>query len=282
MEKKAWVLLNGCPQASIDPFDRGFQYGDGVFTTLRVVDGIPLLGNEHLCRLERDAARIRLPGFDASLLRREMTDLGRRCSQGILKIQLTRGVSERGYQVPQPLVPTRFLSIRPHIPFSSDLPNGLRVRLSEQRLSINPLLSGIKHMNRLEQVMARMEWDDPDIDESLMMDTEGFLVEGTMTNLFLFKDQTLLTPLIDRCGVQGVMRDCVIQMARSRGFDVRETRLELSSIQVAEAMFLTNSIRGICPVREFCGQSLPGRDFALKVHEWYLDALRQSLGAWVA
>lgn len=280
METNPLVLINGRRDPCISPGDRGFQYGDGVFSTLRVVDGVPLFGAEHLSRLQRDAARIRLPSCDLEVLRSEMGDLAKRCPQGILKIQLTRGVAGRGYRPPKDPVPTRLLSVHPADSFPLEMPAPKRVRFSDQRLSINPSLAGVKHMNRLEQILARMEWEDPGIFESLMLDTEGFVVEGTMTNLFFFDGHKLLTPLLDRCGVQGVMRDLLMGMARRNGLQIEELRIEPHQIWKSHEMFLTNSVLGILPVDGVGDRRLKGGTLGEKIHRWYLLELERSLSAW--
>jgi 4-amino-4-deoxychorismate lyase len=117
------------------------------------------------------------------------------------------------------------------------------------------VLAGIKHLNRLEQVLARSEWDDPEIAEGLMLDTEGRVVEGTMSNLFLVRDRTLLTPDLSCCGVAGIMRGLVLDLARELGIRVVECALVPADLEVVDALFVTNSLIGLCPVQELDGRS---------------------------
>lgn len=111
-------------------------------------------------------------------------------------------------------------------------------------------VAGLKHLNRLEQVLARREWDDPDIPEGLMLDDTGRVVEGTMTNLFVQRGKRLITPAVDRCGVAGVMRGMVMELAHEAGLELEQGRLTLNDLDNADGLFVTNAIIGIWPVRE--------------------------------
>jgi 4-amino-4-deoxychorismate lyase len=122
------------------------------------------------------------------------------------------------------------------------------VRLCEARLGSNLQLAGIKHLNRLEQVLARQEWEEPDIREGLLLDEEGHVIEGTMSNLFAVKRGTLVTPDLTRCGVAGIMRTVVMEQAGHLGLDVSVKPLPLADVEQADELFLTNSLIGIWPV----------------------------------
>lgn len=280
MATSSLSLLNGSPSTSVDATDRGFQYGDGVFTTLRVRNGVPLFAKEHLARLERDAALLKLPEPDITLLRSEMAQLVHGCASGVLKIQWTRGIGGRGYLPSAHPDATRFLILRPIEPSGEQLPDPVRVRLATLRLGINPAIAGAKHMNRLEQVLARMEWSDPQIDESLLLDSEGMVVEGTSTNLFLIQDGKLKTPRLDRAGVRGVMRDLLISWAKLHGVSVEKSRISLEDLTCSDALLLTNSLRGMTPVAQFEGHSYAGSALIAMIHGWYQKAVDQTVGEW--
>ncbi|MEY4685301.1 MAG: aminodeoxychorismate lyase [Pseudomonadota bacterium] len=275
------TLLNGRPETMVDLADRGFQFGDGVFTTLLIQDGIPLFAREHLDRLDRDAKILKLPSPDRGILSTEIDHLASACPSGILKIHWTRGSGGRGYLPPENLSPTRALILREADPESEKLPAPLKLRWAEMRLGINPLLAGAKHMNRLEQVLARLEWRDPEIDESLLLDSEGFVVEGVSTNVFLLKGATVLTPLLDRAGVRGVTRDLLIKMASASGYEVREERVSPQTVLGADALLLTNSVRGICPVASLEGRSYVSQPFAEQMHASYLLELARTRREWL-
>ncbi|MFW5724627.1 MAG: aminodeoxychorismate lyase [Halochromatium sp.] len=253
-------LVNGEARADLDVWDRGLAYGDGLFETIAIRAGRPCCWPAHLDRLALGAVRLGLPVPSPACLKREVTRLVAGVERGILKIIVTRGPSARGYRPPPEPKPTRILMLdeQPLSALGADT-DGLaagdraaRVRLCRTRLGINPQLAGLKHLNRLEQVLARSEWTDGRVDEGLMLDAEGMLVCGTMTNLFLVDaDGVLHTPLIDRCGVAGTARARVLEDAREAGLEVRERRLTLTDLVRARGAFLTNAVIGLWPMRAF-------------------------------
>ncbi|MGE0372667.1 MAG: aminodeoxychorismate lyase [Gammaproteobacteria bacterium] len=243
-------LINGRPGNSLDVRDRGLLYGDGLFDTLAVRDGRPQFWERHMGRLLEGCQRLRLAPADPSLLRAEADALCAGAVRGILKIVLTRGPGARGYRFDAGAPGTRILTLSA----AADYPvrqyrDGIAVRLCTTRLGCNPALAGIKHLNRLEQVLARAEWDDPDIAEGLMRDAGGRIVEGTMSNLFAALDGALVTPRLDECGVAGVMRDVIIEWARDNGLAVAERDLVDADLRRADEIFLCNSLIGVWPVR---------------------------------
>jgi len=125
---------------------------------------------------------------------------------------------------------------------------GVKIRLCTTRLGDNPVLAGIKHLNRLEQVLARQEWMDDDIHEGLLMDADGNLVEGTMSNLFIVSNGVLMTPDLSCCGVAGIMRTIILEQAEQQGMDTRITKISRQALQEADEAFLSNSLIGIWPV----------------------------------
>lgn len=246
------ALINGEFGRALDIADRGLQYGDGVFTTLTVVRSAPLFLREHLARLRRDADHLGLTGPDDATLAREVEKLVAGTSEAVVKIVLTRGSGGRGYRVPQSAPCTRIVSLHPYPALPPDAAReGVAVRLCALRLAVQPRLAGVKHLNRLEQVLARAEWDHEHIREGLLQDAEGHVVEGVMSNLFLVKGGVLRTPLLDRCGVSGVMRGVVMRLAAEMDLSLAETRISLDEVYDADELFLTNSVIGIWPVNRF-------------------------------
>jgi 4-amino-4-deoxychorismate lyase len=251
------VLVNGRPSECVDVRDRGFQYGDGVFTTLRVSGGKAMLWSRHLGRLADACSRLGIcyPGDGA--LAADLRLLGSEAAEGVIKIQITRGIGDRGYRATMNGEPTRVVSFHPAPEFpQAYYRSGVNVTHCRTPLGINTALAGIKHTNRLEQVLGRGEWAD-EFQEGLMCDTEGFLVEGTMSNLFMVKGGRLETPLIDRCGVNGVMRCLVLEIARSQGIEVHERRIWPEELASADEVFLTNCVIGIWPVARVAARSYP-------------------------
>lgn len=263
------VLVNGEPVSVVDVADRGFQYGDGIFTTLAVRQGTPLFLDAHLARLERDGARLFLPVPARTVLIPEVNRLCVLRPDGVLKIQLTRGSGGRGYRCPETPAGTRVLGIHPLPDYSLELHDaGVEVRVCQTRLGINPSLAGIKHMNRLEQILARAEWPLGDIREGLMLDAEGHVTEGTMSNLFLAKGGRLYTPKLDLCGVAGVARGLALAGAGELGIEAEERRLVLDDVYAADEMFLTNSVVGLWPIRRVEAREYPVGPIGRAVWRW--------------
>ncbi len=243
-------LVNGEPEDRLSLDDRGLQFGDGLFETLAVVDGRPCLWQRHLERLVLGCRRLRLPAPDERRLWDEARRLIGDTSTAVLKILITRGPSERGYRAPDEVRPTRVLQLFQWAGPGSEPVSNLVV--CRQRLGGHPGLGGIKHLNRLEQVLARFEFDEG---EGLMLDEEGYAVEATSANLFLLLDGRLHTPLVDRCGVAGVVRSLVLDTARRKGHPVRVGRIPIEDVKRAEGLFLTSSLLGIRSVRAFDGEA---------------------------
>jgi 4-amino-4-deoxychorismate lyase len=134
--------------------------------------------------------------------------------------------------------------------YDFDPSRGVAVRLCNTRLAINPVLAGIKHLSRLENVLARNEWHDSTIVEGLMMDTAGHLVEGTMSNIFVLSGGRLITPALTRCGVEGIIRQIIIeQLAPALSIPLVIRDMDISDVIKADSVFICNSLIGICPVR---------------------------------
>lgn len=245
-------LINGQTSDTLPVSDRGLHYGDGLFETVAVRNDACEFWDRHMLRLRQGCERLRIPVPDESLLAGEAAQLAQGSSRAVLKILITRGSGGRGYRVPDTASPTRILRLTewPDYPVAN-AESGVCVRLCTQRLGSNPALAGLKHLNRLEQVLARMEWDDPTIDEGVMQDQSGNVIEGTFTNVFMVKQGKLFTPRLDQCGVAGVMRGVVMDLAHSAGIDCEEHPLPLDELLAADEVFLTNSLIGIWPVREF-------------------------------
>ena len=252
------VLVDGQEADTLDVRDRGLQYGDGLFETLAVDRGEPRDWQAHLDRLESGCDRLGIPSPDPATLAAEADRLCAGAERAVLKILVTRGSGGRGYRPPAEPAPRRILMRSPW----PDYPGyywteGVRVRHCRTRLGENPALAGLKHLNRLEQVLARAEWDDPEVAEGLMCDATGRLVEGTMSNLFWVRDGVLHTPDLSRCGVAGVVRARVLEWAEANGRPARVVEAGPEELEGADEVFLTNSVIGLWPVRELAGRSFP-------------------------
>jgi 4-amino-4-deoxychorismate lyase len=245
------VWINGRPGRQIDHRDRGLQYGDGVFETMRVRHRTVRLLDYHLERLLGGCRRLMIDPPDEYLLRRELERVAALRASAVLKLIVTRGVGPRGYRLSGRERCTRIvaLSALPRACAGSvDTPVLLRVCAT--RLGTNRRLAGLKTLNRLESVLARSEWIDARIREGLMLDDDEHIVCGTMSNLFLRRGKFLITPLLDRCGVAGVMRRWVLEQASDLGLNPIERRIRWAELAEAEEVFMTNAVAGLMSVAE--------------------------------
>lgn len=234
------IPIAGLVEGRVDPRDRGLAYGDGLYETMRWSNGrIPLL-ERHLARLVGAAARLGLPLPERGVLERAVAGAGVDLADAAVKLVVTRGVGPRGYAPPQPASATAFALVAAWTPPAS---RGLVLRRCELTLAPQPALAGLKHLNRLEQVLARAEWDDPAIDEGLLCDPSGHVVCATAANLFAVIDRRLVTPDLSRAGVAGVARAIVCE-----ALDVEVRALPFAALERASEVFLTNALRGVMPV----------------------------------
>lgn len=227
---------------------RGLAYGDGVFETMRAAGGVIPWWPAHRARLARGAARlgIAMPPDDA--LDAALRDLLSAHPDAVVKLVLTRGSGGRGYAPPADAPPVWLLSASALPP--SPRVGGLVLRWCELRLAAQPALAGIKHCNRLEQVLARAEWRDEGIDEGLLCDGDGDVVCATAANLFVLRDDRWWTPPVDRCGVAGVCRGWALA-----ALDATECRLTPGDVLSSQALVLCNAVRGILPVARLGGHA---------------------------
>lgn len=266
-------LVNGVEGDAIGVSDRGLAYGDGVFRTFLLRGAKPVLWRRQYAKLAADCNALRIVCPDTAVFERDLSAIAVRQPDCVVKIIVTRGSGARGYAIPDAASPQRVVSAAP-LP---DYPqryydSGVRVRLCRTRLASQPGLAGIKHLNRLENVLARSEWSDPEIAEGLMCDGDGNVVCGTMSNLFLVRGKTLLTPDLTRCGVAGVMRQLVIDFARGNDIPVRATRLNMAAVQAADELFLVNSVIGVWRVAALADKTWSGGQLTARIDRWLSDA----------
>lgn len=245
------MLVNGKKTDTVSAADRGFQYGDGVFETIKLAGSKPEFWARHMERLEKGCEVLGIPAPDGSLLRREADAVCTSAADGVLKIMVTRGIGGRGYRAPDNPEPTRVAALYPPPDYPEEFwRDGVRVRVCETRMGDQAKLAGLKHMNRLEQILARAEWTGAETAEGLMMDARDNVIEGTMTNLFVVKGGALVTPGLWRCGVAGIVRSVILELAQEAGLKVDIRDMPAAALADADEMFLTNSVIGVWPVRE--------------------------------
>ena len=251
----AKCLINGEALSEITTLDRGLNYGDGLFETIAVVNRKLLCWDEHAKRLEIGCNKLNIAPVDKKVLEKEALSLVDTDKKMIIKIIITRGTGNRGYKIPENIKPTRIISVSPWAKHANKLPrSGITLRVCEYRYAKNSRLAGIKHLNRLEQVIARSEWNDNEIAEGIVMDTDNFIIEGTMSNLFCLSKKKLYTPDLTYSGIDGVVRSKIIALAEDLNLDIEVKNITLDSLLSMEEIFMCNSIIGIWPVKEIDGK----------------------------
>lgn len=246
---KTWVNDTPTNQLCID--DRGLQFGDGLFETIAIHQGTACYLGRHMRRLQQGCRLLAIDVVDFARLAETIQRHAATHDRAVIKLILTAGNTARGYR--------RTNDTRPNIVIKiSALPEdvkglNIKARVCHTRLARQPRLAGIKHLNRLEQVLARHEWEDDSIHEGLLLDTDDWLIEATMSNCFMIRGKRITTPDLTNCGVAGVMRSVVIDTARTAGFNVKTTRISIDDLETADEVFLTNSLYGIRPVCEIIG-----------------------------
>lgn len=242
------MLINGEPLSIMACNDRAVQYGDGLFETIALRNGQLELWAQHMARMRLGCQRLNLPLIDEQIWLNDIAQL-RVSGNAVIKLLQSRGVGGRGYYYNDDIKSTRVVCVH-------DWPNypqqwseqGVTVCVCQTPVSANKSLAGIKHLNRLDNVLARNEWHDTQIAEGLMADHAGNVIEGTMSNLFAVKNNILFTPVLNDAGVRGVMRDHIVGVARSHQLSVNECAIKMHDLFAMDELFLTNSIIGIWPV----------------------------------
>lgn len=256
------ILINGNPVESIAATDRGLAYGDGCFTTGRVRAGRLQLEQAHVDRLWLACERLFMTPPERELLLREIRQQAELVQEGVLKVLLTRGSGGRGYSAQgchqtQRIIftsawPTHYASWQAH---------GIVLGDSSIALSCQPLLAGIKHLNRLEQVLIRREIDQQGWDEAAVLDTEGRLVECCAANLLWRCGDTVFTPRLERAGVSGIMRGAIMEYLASCGQTCLEVDDTRAALDEADEILLCNALLPVVPVRIYRQREL--HDFTL-------------------
>jgi 4-amino-4-deoxychorismate lyase len=255
------AMVDGREADAIDLADRGLAYGDGLFETILVAHGTPVWWEAHSARLQRGCERLRIPCPAQDLLQRECTTIAAGVERGVLKLIVTRGATGRGYAAPVEVRPSRILTLHPAPrPEAASLRDGIGLHECELRLARQPRLAGIKHLNRLEQVLARSEWDSPAFGEGLLRDDEDRIVSATAANLFLVRRGALVTPDLSRCGIEGTCRAWILARREVQVVDV-----DAGMLAASDELFLASSLRGILPVARIGGR------------EWSVGPMTRSL-----
>jgi 4-amino-4-deoxychorismate lyase len=250
-------LTDGHAAGLLRPDDRGLAYGDGLFETIAVRNGQLRFADLHWQRLIAGCRALSLPLPPLDLLQADIGRVVNGAAHGTVKLLWTRGPGPRGYAPPASPRPTRWVSfVAEPPPDGSARADSMTLCVLATPASTNPRLAGLKHLNRLDCVLARIELTGRGVDEGLMLDATGQVVGGTMSNVFLARSGMLLTPNLASAGVRGVMREVVLRAARALAIEIREVPLPVAELDHAEAMFLTNARMGLRPIGQCAGRPL--------------------------
>ncbi len=261
-------LINGRNDIALSPMNRGFAYGDGIFRTLRVQQGAPDCWALHYKKLVEDCNALRIVCPNADLLLADIEQLFAPDEGAVAKIVISRGEGERGYAVPALAQPTRVV-IKvpfPHYP-ETNFNEGVRLHLCNLRLSHQPQFAGIKHLNRLENVVARMEWTDHSISDGLLLDEQGRAIECTMSNIFARFGKDLITPDLSLCGVAGITRGRILEITSQLGLSSKVADLPLEKLMQADEIITCNSLYGAWQAIELNGQKWQPQNLAMQLRQ---------------
>ncbi len=297
-------LINGIKADYLNVNDRSIHYGDGLFETILCSDNKLYYWRQHFNRLQQSAEKLQLPCADVQALEQQLLDdvsLLLAASNKSdhkktidhnnfsIKIILTRGIGERGYQYKKNSRLNRLVFLSEINKDYSALLSGKmsagELLICKQQASINESLAGLKHLNRLENVLARNEWGgrvgndrvdnnradnnktSKNIIDGLMLNANGFVIEGTMSNLFAVKDKQLFTPDISQSGIKGVMRDVIIDIAQGQNIKLSIKNITLEELKDMDEIFISNSLIGIKSVNKLDGVLFNTRDLTNKIFD---------------
>ncbi len=253
----AACLVDGKSCSQLPVTDRGLHYADGLFETMAWLNGRVPLFDRHWHRLVEGCQRLSLTAPDRDVVEKEIRFVAGDRHRAVVKLIVTRGDGARGYGV-DPGMPTRRIVLSSRWPDRPDQwhEEGIAVRICATRLSVQPSVAGLKTLARLDQVLARGEWQGDECQEGLMLDPDGRLVCGTMSNVFMVCGSRLVTPDLSRCGVAGVMRGLVMDLARETPATLECRDVDPEELGTCDELMLTNSLSGILPVRQLESRAL--------------------------
>lgn len=246
------VIVNGENNNQVSLSDRSVQFGDGCFTTLVVTDGIPEFWSAHKQRLKQGCDRLGIQFTAWQSLEMSVHQLAQQHTSAVIKIIISRGVGGRGYGTDNTVEPSYFVS-QHGFPSHYDKwqEQGISVSLSPIYLAKQPLLAGIKHLNRLEQVLIKQQLQATTFDDLIVCDSDQNIVESSAANLFWRIGQEWCTPDLSYSGVDGVMRNLVMRYFEQQSISVKLVRIGLEAILNAEQVFICNSVMKVISVKNF-------------------------------
>ena len=252
--------INGKLTNKISVEDRAVQYGDGVFETIAVKENLLEFWKEHYQRLSKGCKVLKIKCPPEVFLKKEISKFLKKIKKKkfILKIIISRGIGGRGYNPPKKAKSTRILGAYnwPNYP-EKNFKKGIKIDICKTKLAMQPHLSEIKHLNRLEQIIARSEWQSKNISESIMLDFNENVIEGTMSNIFGVKKNVFYTPDIKFSGIKGIMRNKILKLLKTKKEKYKVKKITLKELLNFEEIFICNSIFGIWSVTQILKKKFP-------------------------
>ncbi|MEC7595497.1 MAG: aminodeoxychorismate lyase [Pseudomonadota bacterium] len=270
------VLIDGEEQSQISIFNRNMQYGDGLFETCVAKDNQILFWSRHLSRLDSGCDKLKIKKIEESIW---LEDIKKALSlfskkNCIIKLILSRGNSHRGYSYPDDILPVRVVIVSEMKKNKSKQSFSLEYALSGYHS--NPNLAGIKHCNRIEQILARATMQE---DEAIMLDENKNIISVTQGNIYFIFGRRLLTPKLDRCGVVGSRRSLILELAKSIGLEINEEEISMIQAKKADEVFISNSLIGIQSISSIEDCQLSSSSFTVKIKRAF-ESATQDIKSW--
>lgn len=270
------VIINGQEQSDISIFNRNFQYGDGLFETCVAKENQILFWEKHLSRLEIGCQKLKIKKIEASIW---LEDIKKALSltshkNCVIKLILSRGNSQRGYSYPDDILPVRVVIVSELK--KTQTKKSFSLEYAQSGYHSNPNLAGIKHCNRIEQILARATLKK---DEAIMLDENQNIISVTQGNIYFIFGQRLVTPKLDRCGVIGSRRSIILELAKSIALDVEQDNISVTDAKKADEVFISNSIIGIQPVSSIEDYRLSKSFFTEKIKVAF-ESATQDIKSW--
>ena len=244
------MIINGSRSQDVAISDRGFNFGDGHFTTIKMAAGQALLLDLHLARLQQACAVLAITFDQWDELVAAITQQALELQDGVLKVTITRGEGGRGYGTTGCSSANWYIQNRPMPPSYSELAkSGIELMLCDYQQTVNPALAGLKTLNRLDQVMIKQELDAHNMADGLVCSTEGYVIETSVANVFWVTAGKVYTPSTKRSGVEGVMKIHILNLLHSLGLTLESGDYTVADVLAADEVFITNSVMELVPVK---------------------------------
>jgi 4-amino-4-deoxychorismate lyase len=272
------IWLNGVAATALPLPDRGLEFGDGLFETLLINRAQPLYSELHLARFQGGCRALMFPDCSATvreqLRQAALASDARGWRWSALRVTVTRGAGPRGYAPPEKADPRIIITATRLEQMPDHMPDPARLGLASVRWPAQPLLAGLKHLNRLENVLAAREYREAGFEEAVMLDQQGNPVSVVAANLFAVCDGQLLTPPLHGCGIAGTRRDLIMRRwAPALGLAVREEFMTIAQLESAQEVFYSNSLLGLRPVASFGQRSWNEHPVCEALHQLYRGEL---------